>query len=493
MFNSVYITVPNNLMETPDIRRGINRQIDDLVSESESVPGSGMSRPTHYSSGGRPIHTPNRRRLKLERSRYHKISFEVKGASVDMDVFPPDSGELQSSVDVRLKQFEIFDNVPTSTWKKFLTRQHTAGTQELARPMVHIQLLSQKTVQERDATDLMIHVAVQPLRLHVDQDALDFITRFTEFKDSAAEPPSPSDQPFLSRVEIDTVDLQLDYKPKKVDYVGLRSGLATEFMNFVILDQANIKLRHAIVYGIRGFEPLHKTLNDVWMPDVKRNQLPTILTGLAPIRSLANIGTGVRDVVAIPIREYKKDGRIVRSVQKGAFQFGKTTASELARLGAKVAMGTQNILSGAEGLLAPQAQPSSQTTASDRANNITSDAADDDDEGREHRAYSAYADQPLGVLAGLRSARRYLEHDLLTARDALIAVQGEVLESSNPGSAAMAVARHAPTVMLRPVIGASRALGTTLLGVGNQIDRGGMRRMEDVSFCLDFWLYAVRY
>jgi autophagy-related protein 2 len=487
MFNSVYITIPSNLTETPDIRRGINRQIDDLVSESESVPGSGMSRPTHYSSGGRPIHAPNRRRLKLERSRYHKISFEVKGASVDMDVFPPDSGELQSSVDVRLKQFEIFDNVPTSTWKKFLTQQHAAGTQELARPMVHIQLLSQKTVQERDATDLMIHVAVQPLRLHVDQDALDFITRFTEFKDSAAEPPSPSDQPFLSRVEIDTVDLQLDYKPKKVDYVGLRSGLATEFMNFVILDQAHIRLRHAIVYGIRGFEPLHKTLNDVWMPDVKRNQLPTILTGLAPIRSLANIGTGVRDVVAIPIREYKKDGRIVRSVQKGAFQFGKTTASELARLGAKVAMGTQNILSGAEGLLAPES--SSKGSSADRANN-PSDPTEDED--REHRAYSAYADQPLGVLAGLRSARRYLEHDLLTARDALIAVQGEIMDSSNPGSAAMAVARHAPTVMLRPVIGATRALGTTLLGVGNQIDRGGVKRMEDVSVSLPIccWMFC---
>jgi autophagy-related protein 2 len=476
MFNSVYITIPSNFTETPDIRRGINRQIDDLASESESVPASGMSRPTNYSASGRPIRQTHRRRLKLERSRYHKISFELKGMSVDLDVFSPGSGELQSAVDVRLRQFEIFDNVPTSTWKKFLTQQQTEGTPELSRPMVHIELLNRKTIQEREATDLMIHVAVQPLRLHVDQDALDFITRFTEFKDSSAGPPSPSDQLFLSRVEVDTVDLQLDYKPKKVDYVGLRSGLATEFMNFVILDQANIQLRHAIVYGIRGFEPLHKTLNDVWMPDVKRNQLPTILAGLAPVRSLVNIGTGVRDVVAIPIREYKKDGRIVRSVQKGAFHFGRTTASELARLGAKVAIGTQNLLSGAEGLLAPPNQ-----RVPDRPG-----SSDPNDEDREPRAFSAYADQPLGVLSGLRSARRYLEHDLLTARDALIAVQGEVLESSNPGSAAMAVARHAPTVMLRPVIGASRAVGTALLGVGNQIDQGGVKRMEDVSiyfFC----------
>ncbi|KAM0707211.1 hypothetical protein Q7P35_006542 [Cladosporium inversicolor] len=472
MFNSVYITIPSNFTETPDIRRGINQQIDDLASESESVPASGMSRPTNYSASGRPIRQTHRRRLKLERSRYHKISFELKGMSVDLDVFAPGSSELQSAVDVRLRQFEIFDNVPTSTWKKFLTQQQTGGTQEISRPMVHIELLNRKTIQEREATDLMIHVAVQPLRLHVDQDALDFITRFTEFKDSAATPPSPSDQPFLSRVEVDTVDLQLDYKPKNVDYVGLRSGLATEFMNFVILDQANIQLRHAIVYGIRGFEPLHKTLNDVWMPDVKRNQLPTILAGLAPVRSLVNIGTGVRDVVAIPIREYKKDGRIVRSVQKGAFHFGRTTASELARLGAKVAIGTQNLLSGAEGLLAP---PNPRVPHSpDRPG-----SSDPTDEDREPRAFSAYADQPLGVLSGLRSARRYLEHDLLTARDALIAVQGEVLESSNPGSAAMAVARHAPTVMLRPVIGASRAVGTALLGVGNQIDRGGVKRMED--------------
>ena len=103
---------------------------------------------------------------------------------------------------------------------------------------------------------------------------------------------------------------------------------------------------------------------------------------------------------------------------------------------------------------------------------------------------AGHGDQPLGVLSGLRSARRYLEHDLLTARDALIAVQGEVLESSNPGSAAMAVARHAPTVMLRPVIGASRAVGTALLGVGNQIDRGGVKRMEDVSICF-FRVFAT--
>jgi autophagy-related protein 2 len=480
LFNSIYIGVPSN-QDAQDLRRQINRNIDDLASETESVPMSGMSRPSAYSSSPRP---KPRRRLKLELSKAHKIAFELKGLSADVLVFPPDSADSVNSVDVRLRDFEIFDNVPTSTWRKFLTHlDNDPMGREMAKPMIHIELLNVRTLENFAASELTMHVSVLPLRLHVDQDALDFITRFFEFKDEATATPSGSnDQPFLQRVEVDTVDLCLDYKPKKVDYVGLRSGHSTEFMNFIILDAANIRLKHAIIYGIKGFEPLHKTLNDVWMPDVKRNQLPTVLAGLAPVRSLVNIGSGVRDVVAIPIREYRKDGRLVRSIQKGAFQFGKTTASELARLGAKVAMGTQTMLQGAEDLLSPASvSPSGRSLRPRLSSEGGWHDIDDDEPESERRAISAYANQPLGVFGGLRSARRYLEHDLLTARDALIAVQGEVLESSSPGSAAAAVARHAPTVILRPIIGTSRAVGTALLGVGNAIDRDNLRRIDDVS------------
>lgn len=483
LFNSIYIGVPSN-QDAQELRRQINRNIDELASETESAPVSAMSRPTTYSASGRPIEQRRRRRLKLERSKAHKVAFELKGISADFLLFPPDSGDVVSSIDVRVKDFEIFDNVPTSTWRKFLTQLSVDSEgREMSKPMVHIELHNVRTLENYSASEIVMHVTVLPLRLHVDQDALDFITRFFEFKDQhTSEPNTAHDQPFIQRIEVDNVDLCLDYKPKKIDFVGLRSGHTSEFMNFVILDGANIRLRHAIIYGLRGFEPLHKTLNDIWMPDVKRNQLPTVLAGLAPVRSLVNIGAGVRDVVAIPVREYRKDGRIVRSIQKGALTFGKTTASELARLGAKVAIGTQNLLQGAEGVLTPT--HASRGSGSPRGKHVPGqdwDVLDSEDEHHERRAISAYADQPLGVFSGLRSARRYLEHDLLTARDALIAVQGEILEGSGPGSAAAAVARHAPTVILRPIIGTSRAVGTALLGVGNQIDRGNLHRVDDVS------------
>lgn len=310
-----------------------------------------------------------------------------------------------------------------------------------------------------------------PLRLYVDQDALDFMSRFFEFREESAGQSPPGEVPFLQRVEINAVPVRLDFKPKRVDYAGLRSGRTTEFMNFFVLDAADMLLRHVIIYGVSGFDKLGHTLNDIWMPDIKRNQLPSVLAGLAPIRSLVNVGGGVRDLVVVPIREYQKDGRIVRSMQKGALAFAKTTSNELVKLGAKLAIGTQTVLQGAEDLLnTPHAQLVS--------------AEDDGMDEDEAKKISLYADQPVGVVQGLRGAFSMLERDMLVARDAIVAVPGEVVESGSAKAAAKAVWKRTPTVILRPAIGVSKAVGQTLLGAGNTLDPSNRRRMEDVRTCL---------
>ncbi|CAG8213197.1 unnamed protein product [Penicillium nalgiovense] len=464
LFNSIYIGIPAN-KDPRELHREINHDIDDFTSETGSyattttVTGAG-------SRQGRPT-SKREKKLRLHRSKHHKMTFELKGVSADLIIFPPGSEETQSSLDVRVKDLEIYDHVPTSTWKKFATYMREAGEKESGTSMVHLEILTVKPVPELAASEIVLKATILPLRLHVDQDALDFMSRFFEFRDETAQPSdTPGDVPFLQRVEINAVQVKLDFKPKRVDYAGLRSGRTTEFMNFFVLDGADMVLRHVIIYGVSGFDRMGQTLNDIWMPDVKQNQLPSVLAGLAPIRSLVNVGGGVRDLVVVPMREYRKDGRIVRSIQKGALAFAKTTSNELVKLGAKLAIGTQTVLQGAEDLLTTPNAPA-----------FDEDSLDED----EAKNISLYADQPVGVVQGLRGAFSGLERDLLLARDAIVAVPGEVVESGSAKAAAKAVWKRTPTVILRPAIGVSKAVGQTLLGAGNTLDPSNRRKMEDVS------------
>src|SRR5438046_10532195 len=111
------------------------------------------------------------------------------------------------------------------------------------------------------------------------------MSRFFEFKDDSIPiVVSQNEQPFLQRVEVNAVRVRLDFKPKRVDYGGLRSGRTTEFMKFLVLDEADMVLRHVIIYGVSGCDKLGKTLNDIWMPDMKRNQLQEILAGLGAMQ-----------------------------------------------------------------------------------------------------------------------------------------------------------------------------------------------------------------
>ena len=480
LFNSIYIGVPAN-RDPRELAQAINQQLNDNATETESIATTAMTATPSRMGAKRP-----KRKLRLNRSKRHKITFELKGINVDLVAFPDDSGETKSSVDVRVKDLDVFDHVPTSTWKKFATYDQDAGERELGTSMVHLEILNVKPVAELAASELVVKVTLLPLRLHVDQDALDFITRFFEFKDeSVPTHASPADVPFVQRAEINSIPVKLDFKPKRVDYAGLRSGHTTEFMNFLVLDEARMVMRHTIVYGVSGFDRLGMMLNDIWMPDIKHNQLPGILAGLAPVRSLVNVGSGFKDLIEIPIKEYQRDGKIVRSLGKGAAAFAKTTGTEIVKLGAKMAVGTQYMLQGAEGILAkpPEGPPV-------REGNWE----DDDFDTEETKQISLYADQPTGVVQGLRGAYSSLTRDLHMARDAIIAVPGEVMESQNAQGVAKAVLKRAPTIIFRPLIGSSKAIGQTLMGATNALDPQNRRRIDEVSsspLCITFCVYLL--
>ncbi|KAK6496551.1 autophagy- protein 2 [Arthrobotrys musiformis] len=475
LFNSIYITLPQH-RDPKDLSKDIQNQIKgnyDLQSETGSYTPTITTVDPPYHSGSR---TPQTKRLnqKYQRSKRNAMQIELKGVDVDFTIFEPDGMEIQTSLDVRANEVQVTENVRTSTWRMFLTYMREAGVRERGLPMAHIHVDTLRPIPELAATELSIKVKLLPLRLYVDQDALEFLTRFFEFKDTdTLKPGTKQEEPFIQRCEIDTVRVKLDFKPKRVDYAGLRSGRTTEFMNFFILEEADMELRHVALNGVSGFERLGKDLNNIWMPDIKQNQLGGVVAGVAPFRSLVNIGTGVRDLVKVPIMEYRKDGRLVRSIKKGTQHFVKTSGSEVARLGAKIAIGTQTFLERTEEFLVGDAAQQRQY-----AHLRDGTSGEEDGEGSA-AAFSPYADQPLGVYNGLVQAKRGLTRNLNEAKEAIMRVPSEAAQGGSAKGAAAAVFRAAPTAVIRPMIGVTEAVHKTLHGIDNTIDKDKREKTRD--------------
>lgn len=226
-------------------------------------------------------------------------------------------------------------------------------------------------------------------------------------------------------------------------------------------------------------------LNDLWTPDVKATQLVEVISGVAPIRSVVNVGSGVADLILLPIEQYKKDGRVVRGVQKGAEAFMRSTATEFVRLGARLATGTQVILEQAEDALGGRS--SNSITAEAMFSPITEDRPLDRHDG-DSPLFSRYAEQPADLTQGMQSAYTSLRSNLSSAAQTILAVPMEVYErqgdevsskmaseccsrsSKHAQGPVRSVIRAVPIAVIKPMIGATEAISKTLLGLHNTID-----------------------
>lgn len=170
---------------------------------------------------------------------------------------------------------------------------------------------------------------------------------------------------------------------------------------------------------------------------------------------MVNVGSGVADLILLPIEQYRKDGRLARGVQRGTNSFVKSTALEMMKLGARLATGTQVILEKAEGVLggkfgenvigevegganlpgstAAEARGSQYIATMGDRDEFGKDDDEDDDrpESSSRRAeVSRYANQPSDMKEGVQAAYKSLSRNINSAAQTILAVPMEVYERS---------------------------------------------------------------
>lgn len=344
VYNSIYLSVPEDT-EPLSLAYNVNQSLY-----------SGMTNKSDINT--RVDFEQNYKNLKLRRSKSHKLYVDLNSLELDFILFTlrdprvadKDFGsdyELVNHVDLIIGDIDVYDNVPTSTWNKFLSYMNLLGEREIGTNIFRLSIVNSRPDPSLFPTEARVHISVLPLRLHIDQDTLDFILRFFEFRDSRFELPM-EETVFIQQFKVGAIKVELDYKPKKIDYSGIRSGKILEFVNFFILDGSRLDLPSLKLYGIFGATNLIRSLVKAWMPTIQETQLTRLLSGVSTVRSFVNIGEGLKDVFGVSIGEYKKDGRLFHSMRKGTRSFAKTSGHELFKLAAKIASGTQVLLEQSE-------------------------------------------------------------------------------------------------------------------------------------------------
>ncbi|KAI0928435.1 hypothetical protein AcW1_005680 [Taiwanofungus camphoratus] len=476
LFNSVYIGLEHNIdeLEPGALIAAIDEELnEDLEGASQSSWQS--LKPQSTSSPGKTgKYVRGARRKPLSRSKNPNIEFRLLSLDAEVDRYNSDAPLISRTL-ITVKDVEILDHIKTSTWKKFLTvlREDSRGNvRETGSNMVRVELRTVHPFPKHPSEEARLRAKILPLRLHVDQDALDFLKNFFSFKDPdsvSVQNSKRSDEIYFQQAEIFPIDLKLDYKPRRVDYRALRDGRTIELMNFFHFDGAEMTLRHVTLTGITGWPRLFDLLNDIWTPDVKATQLVDVVSGVSPIRSVVNVGSGVADLVLLPIAQYKKDGRVVRGLQKGTTAFVKSTAMEAIKLGARLATGTQVILEQAENVIGGQFRDSI-TAEAIQPSPFAAELGEQLENEDVGDSISRYADQPMNVKEGVQSAYRSLKKNLNSAAQTILAVPMEVYEPSGNEGPMRAVVRAVPIAVLKPMIGASEAVSKTLLGLHNSLD-----------------------
>ncbi|XP_012721537.2 autophagy-related protein 2 homolog A [Fundulus heteroclitus] len=405
-----------------------------------------------------------------------------------------------------VQELEVRDRLASSQLNKFLYLY----TSESMPRRAHSNMLTVKALQVLPESGLggpecCLRVSLLPLRLNIDQDALFFLKDFfsnlassvnpympvdpaaevkvdpsqkgseeaganaglgpdltasvettysEQSSSSAGSSSSSSEQPIYFREFRFTseVPIWLDYHGKHVvieqgTFAGILIGLAQ-------LNCSELKLKRLCCrHGLLGVDKVIQYAVTEWLSDIRKNQLPGILGGVGPMHSVVQLFHGVRDLFWLPIEQYRKDGRIIRGLQRGAASFGTSTASAALELSNRLVQAIQATAETVYDILSPT--PPLNRFA------IT--------EGRAPSSRPRRAAQPADLREGVAKAYDTVREGVIDTAQTLCDVASRGHEQKGLPGAVGGVLRQIPPTVVRPLIVASEATSNLLGGMRNQI------------------------
>ncbi|XP_059566161.1 autophagy-related protein 2 homolog A isoform X1 [Myotis daubentonii] len=463
--------------------------------------------PSRCSGPNRP---QNSWRMQGGSGRQHQVFMEIQLSKVSFqhEVYPvePAPGPVAPDKELEeqplsrqvfiVQELEIRDRLPSSKINKFLYLY----TSERMPRRTHSNMLTIKALHvvpmtNPSAPECCLRVSLMPLRLNVDQDALLFLKDYFASVAAGINPMVPAETSAEAHPEtraqgsspqegepegVETSDTQeaagggqgasseqqpiyfrefrftsevpiwLDYHGKhmSMDQVGTFTGL---LVGLAQLNCSELKLKRLCCrHGLLGVDKVLGYALNEWLQDIRKNQLPGLLRGVGPMHSVVQLFQGFRDLLWLPIEQYRKDGRLMRGLQRGAASFGSSTASAALELSNRLVQAIQATAETVYDILSPAAP-------------ITRSLQD------KRSVRRRKGQQPADLREGVAKAYDTVREGLLDTAQTFCDVATRGHEQKGLTGAVGGVIRQLPPTVVRPLILATEATSNLLGGMRNQI------------------------
>lgn len=406
------------------------------------------------------------------------LEISLSGMQIQYDIYP-DGGLCASRLSLTIQHFCMNDSSKNAPWKLVLgyyqSKDHPRKSSSKAFKM---DLESVRPDPLTPLEEYRLRVAFLPMRLHLHQSQLNFLINFFGGQSTSINSSKSATQdmleagkeshkttslsghtivqeallPFFQKFDIWPVLIRVDYIPSHVDLAALRSGKYVELVNLLPWKGVELQLKHVHSLGVYGWSSVGETVLGEWLEDISQNQVRKLLKGLPPIRSLVAVGSGATKLVTLPVKNYRKDRRLLKGVQRGTIAFLRSISLEAIGLGVHLAAGAHDILRQAEYILTT-IPPSVSCPLQSRA--IT----------------SVRSNQPKDARQGIKQAYHSISDGLGKSTSALVRTPLKKYQRGDGvGSALATVVQSAPMAAVAPASAAVQAMHYTLLGVRNSLD-----------------------
>ncbi|XP_034681405.1 autophagy-related protein 2 isoform X10 [Vitis riparia] len=406
------------------------------------------------------------------------LELALSGMDFQYDIFP--DGEIfVSKLSLFIKDFHLYDNSRDAPWKLVLGYYHSKDhPRESSSKAFKLDLEAVRPDPSTPLEEYRLRIAVLPILLHLHQGQLDFLVSFFGGKNQSVDQ-SPSHchgsdgtklsstknsnfarhaiseealLPYFQKFDIWPILVRVDYSPCRVDLAALSAGKYVELVNLVPWKGVELNLKHVHAVGVYGWSSVCETIIGEWLEDISQNQIHKLLQGLPTFRSLVAVSSGAAKFVSLPVKNYKKDRRLIKGMQRGTIAFLRSISLEAVGLGVHLAAGAHEILLQAEYILSniPSSVPwpvENRIKANIRTN------------------------QPKDAQQGIQQAYESLSDGLGRSASALVQTPLKKYQrGAGAGSALATAVQAAPAAAIAPASGLARAVHCALLGVRNSLE-----------------------